>query len=159
VSAYAEERGLGMPRRAGACVALVMMLAAASGAHAGRARNTATPIRRSRLRHRCVVRPELVAFFCEVARRSPAPIGCAAVGVAVGGTALPVVVRDALVGAAGEQLRGDVDEAVGCRMVQRCPPAGRGGHGRIGVTIGHRRPPRRTAPPAKAHIIMLWVFF
>jgi hypothetical protein len=26
------------------------------------------------------------------------------------------------------------------RKVQRCVPAGRGGHGCIGVTVGHRRP-------------------
>jgi hypothetical protein len=56
VSAYAEERGLGMPRRASARVACVTMPAAASGAQCGRS----AAMRRPRLRHRRVVRAELV---------------------------------------------------------------------------------------------------
>jgi hypothetical protein len=68
----------------------------------------------------------------------------------VGGTALPVVVCDALIGAADEQLRAGADAPVGRRIVQRCRPAGRGGHGCIGapsVTADHA--PGSTA--AKAH--------
>ena len=134
-SAYAEERGLGMPRRASACVGRVTMPAAASGAHAGGARDAAAPMRRPRLRHRRVVLAELVVFLCELARRFPAPIGvCGPSAWLVGGTAVPLLVRDALIGAADEQLRAGADGAVVRRMVQRCPPTGRGGHSCIGAS-------------------------
>ena len=111
--------------------------------------------RRPHLRHRRVVRGELSVILCPLARRFPAPIRADSVrgpsGVDARGTALPAVVRDGPVGAADEQRHGGFGVAVGRRVVQRCPPAGRGGHGRIGGTIGHRRPPRRTAPTAKPH--------
>ncbi len=125
-------------------------------------------MRRPRLRHRRVVRAErhrrvvlaeLVVCLCELARRLPASIGVsglpASIGVSgpsawlAGGTAVPVVVRDGLIGAADEQLRAGAGGAVVRRPVQRRPPARRGGHGR------HRRhhqpspTTRRTAPTAK----------
>ena len=71
---------------------------------------------------------------------------------------LPAAVRDGLIGAAGEQLRGNADEAVVRRIVQRCVPAGRGGHG---CHRRHRRRPpttRRTAPTANgAPVVVLGV--
>jgi hypothetical protein len=116
----------------------------------------AAVMRRPRLRYCCVVRTELVAFLCELARRLPAPIvvrtsrGC-------GRHSAPVVVRDALIGAADEQLRAGASAAVTRRKVQRRPPAGRGGHGCIGVTVGHRRP-RAERAAAKAHPLFCLVF-
>ena len=110
---------------------------------------------RPHLRHRRIVLGELVAFLCDLARRLPAPIG--AIGVrcrlAVGGTALPAVVRDDLVGAADEQPHGGVGAAVVRRHVQRCFPA------RRTRRIGDQRPPPTTPRRAgKAHPSLFWVF-
>jgi hypothetical protein len=55
-----------------------------------------------------------------------------------------------LIGAADEQLRDGVDGAVGRRNVQRCHPAGRGGHGCIGDP-----PPTRAE---RAHPVLRLVF-
>jgi hypothetical protein len=85
-------------------------------------------MRRPHLRHRRVVHGELVASLCELARRSPAPIRADSVGgpvgVALGSTALPAIVRGGLVGAADEQRHGGFGVAVARRKVQRCVPAG-----------------------------------
>ena len=56
---------------------------------------------------------------------------------------LPVIVRDGLVGAADEQRHGGFGGASPRRIVQRCQPAGRGGHG---CHRRHRRPLPTTAP-------------
>ena len=50
---------------------------------------------------------------------------CGPVTVAVGSTALPLVVRDGLVGAADEQRHGGFGAALIRRNVQRREPAGR----------------------------------
>jgi hypothetical protein len=50
--------------------------------------------------------------------------GVRPVSVAPGSTALPVHVRDGLVGAADEQRHGGFGAAAERRIVQRCPPAG-----------------------------------
>ncbi len=106
VSAYSEERGL----CSAACVTKIGLHSAQAE---GRARGRC---RRPHLRHRRVVRGELVEMLCVLARRSPAPIRADSlggpVGVALGGTALPLVVRDGLVGAADEQRRGGFGAAV-----------------------------------------------
>ena len=114
-------------------------------------------VRRPHLRHRRVVRGELVATLCDLARRSPAPIRADSVrgpsGVDAGGAALPVVVRDGPVGAAGEQRHGGFGAAVDRRPVQRCGPAGRRRRSR---SAADRPPP--DGPPAKAHPPMFLVF-
>ena len=87
--------------------------------------------RRPHLRHRRVVRGELVVRLCILARREPAPIRADSVRGPVrrrcirGGAALPVLVRDGRVGAADEQRHGGFGAALVCRNVQRCGPAGR----------------------------------
>jgi hypothetical protein len=129
-----------MPRRASACVACVTMLAAcerracrrsAQRGGADAAVAPAPPPRRTR-RACCIVLLLGEALACTD------PVCSQSVWL-VGGTALPAVVHDGLIGAADEQLRADAEEAVGRRPVQRCRPAGQGGHGRIGVTVGRRR--------------------
>ena len=128
--------------------------AAARGAHAGGAR----AMRRRRcggracataasyapsLLHRCATSRGVALHRSVCGRRE-----------AVGGTALPGVVRDAL-GAADEQLRSGADAAVHGRYVQRCESAGRGGHGCMRRTIDHRRQRAERAVCGKAHP---WVF-
>jgi hypothetical protein len=143
VSAYAEEHGLDMPSRASARVACVTMPARMREERGDAAAAPAPPPRRT-CRACCIV-----VRVCEACPCTDRVCGPSARLVA--GMALPVTVRDALIGAADEQLRGDVDAADDRRNVQRRPPAGRGGHG---CHRRHRRPPpttRRTAPAAKAH--------
>ncbi len=140
VSGYAEERGL----CSAACVSWHGIGLQAEGGARGRCR-------RPHLRHRRVVRGELVGMLCPLARRFPAPIradsGCGPVRVALGGTALPVVGRDGLVGAADEQRHGGFGVAVLRRTVQRCGPAGRRRRNR------HSRRPTRSpdGPRGRAH--------
>jgi hypothetical protein len=61
------------------------------------------------------------AFACADSGR----FGVRPASVALGSTALPVIVRDGLAGAADEQRHGGFGAAVDCRVVQRCAPAGR----------------------------------
>ncbi len=83
------------------------------------------------------------AFACADSGR----FGLRPVGVALGSTALPVVVRDGLVGAADEQQHGGFGVAVVRRIVQRCAPAGRRRRNRPS-----RRPTRSPdGPRGRAH--------
>jgi hypothetical protein len=89
-----------------------------------------------RTRRACVYALHLgEAFACADSGR----FGVRPVGVALGGTALPIVVRDGLVGAADEQRHDGFGEAAGRRNVQRRAPAGRRRRNR------HSRRP--TTPP------------
>ena len=144
-SAYAEDRGL--------CRHCCAQCAARRGAG-----QEEGGVRRPHLRHRRVVRGErVVAILCPLARRSPAPIRADSVrgpsGVDARGAALPVVVRDGLVGAADEQRHGGFGGAVDRRKVQRCGPAGRRRRSR---SAADRPPP--DGPPGKAHPTMYLVF-
>ncbi len=149
VSAYSEERGL----CSAACVTWHRL-------HGGQAEGGARGrCRRPHLRHRRVVRGELVVHLCLLARRFPAPIRadsvCGPVGVALGSTALPVIVRDGVVGAADEQRHGGFGVAVVRRKVQRCVPAGR--------RRRNRQSRRPTTPPdglrGRAHPLPLSLAF
>ena len=118
---------VGVGRRARSvqcCVRVVAWLARL----AGRRRSARTmpaaapppPPRRTRRACGNVVRVG-EAFACADSGR----FGVRPVTVAVGGRALPFVVRDGLVRAADEQRHGGFGVAVARRNVQRCPPAGR----------------------------------
>jgi hypothetical protein len=80
--------------------------------------------------------------------------GVRPVRVALGSTALPVIVRDGLVGAADEQRHGGFGVAVVRRPVQRRPPAGR--------RRRNRQKRRPTTPPdgprGRAHPKMVLAF-
>jgi hypothetical protein len=108
------------------------------------------PPRRTR-RARCNVVLLGEAFACADSGR----FGVQPVGVAAGGTALPVVVRDGPVGAADEQRHGGFGVAVARRNVQRCGPAGRRRRNRQS-----RRPTRSPdGPRGRAHPLLLFLVF
>jgi hypothetical protein len=91
------------------------------------------------------------AFACADSGR----LGVQPVGVAMGGTSLPVVVRDGLVGAADEQHHGGFGAAPARRIVQRCAPAGRRRRNR------HSRRPTTSpdGPRGRAHPLCLFLVF
>ncbi len=106
------------------------------------------PPRRTR-RACCYLVPVGEAFACADSGR----FGVQPVGVALGGTALPAVVRDGLVGAADEQRHGGFGVAVVRRKVQRRVPAGR--------RKRNRQSRRPTTPPdgprGRAHPLPLFL--